>query len=125
MPLYKEAGKTRKSFSQKCCVDEQGMSGCSQSTNQFAQHVSQSCGSRPPALGELGAGCYETLWFCQTQSELCSDLQPSPNKCLLPKITSGRSGCDWLWHCNLVQCQTLSYVELGLTLPPLTLKAAF
>lgn len=73
-----------------------------------------------PCLGELGVGCCETPWFCQTQSELCSDLQPSPNKRLLPKITSGRSGCDWLclWHCNLVQCQTLSYMELGLILPP-------
>lgn len=40
---YKQARKTRKSFSQKCCADKQGMSGCSQGSNQFSRHDSQSC----------------------------------------------------------------------------------
>lgn len=125
---YKQAGKTTKSFSQQCCADEQGTSGCSQSSNQLAQHGSQSCDVLCEADPLLWVSCEQQdamkpLGLEKPRvSELCSDLQPSPNKCLLPKITSERSGCDWLclWHCH--QCQILSYMELGLTLPPLTLR---
>lgn len=76
-------------------------------------------GHRPSALGQLGAGCCETPWFCQSQTELCSDHQSSLNKCSQPKIASAMSGCDWHGHWHRHRCQTLSCVELGLILPPL------
>lgn len=54
---YKQAGKTTKSFSQQCCADEQGTSGCSQSSNQLAQHDSQSCDALCEADPLLWVSC--------------------------------------------------------------------